>query len=82
MDDARCAAPLAPVLSMQVQKVTPEELEVAIANREKAILVDFFGRVADCAQGKAVACVNELAAAAQQWCWTTHVLCAGSHAVY
>lgn len=27
----------------QVQKVTPEELEVAIANRDKAILVDFFG---------------------------------------
>lgn len=27
----------------QVQKVTPEELEVAIANRERAILVDFFG---------------------------------------
>jgi hypothetical protein len=26
-----------------VQAVTPEELEVAIANREKAILVDFFG---------------------------------------
>lgn len=25
-----------------MQKVTPEELEVAIANREKAILVDFF----------------------------------------
>ncbi|GBF91910.1 thioredoxin, chloroplastic [Raphidocelis subcapitata] len=27
---------------LAVQKVTPEELEVAIANREKAILVDFF----------------------------------------
>lgn len=26
----------------KVQKVTPEELEVFIANREKAILVDFF----------------------------------------
>ncbi|KIZ00483.1 hypothetical protein MNEG_7478 [Monoraphidium neglectum] len=28
--------------ALEVQKVTPEELEVAIANRDKAILVDFF----------------------------------------
>lgn len=39
--------PLSPCLSLshttQVQKVTPEELEIAIANRDKAILVDFFG---------------------------------------
>jgi hypothetical protein len=27
----------------QVQKVNSEELEAAIANRDKAILVDFFG---------------------------------------
>jgi hypothetical protein len=35
--------PPPPLHRTQVQKVTPEELEVFIANREKAILVDFFG---------------------------------------
>jgi hypothetical protein len=46
-----CAARRTPhglgrVWLLQVQKVTPEELEVAIANRDKAILVDFFGEAA------------------------------------
>jgi thiol-disulfide isomerase/thioredoxin len=35
--------PFLSTLDAQVQKVTPEQLEVAIANRDKAILVDFFG---------------------------------------
>jgi thiol-disulfide isomerase/thioredoxin len=39
----RALGPTPPPPGSQVQKVTPEELEVAIANREKAILVDFFG---------------------------------------
>lgn len=38
---------------MQVQKVNSEELEAAIANRDKAILVDFFGALPVCvASGK------------------------------
>lgn len=38
----RVARPRTVANAGKVQKVTPEELEVAIANRDKAILVDFF----------------------------------------